>query len=233
VFLPFIHRLVGYLAQEPLNSQAFHTTGSTVPLVNTEASASVLVKKPNGVVGSAVEALDGSGGLAFNDTAQSGVYSVLTPDQKGVAGLFAVNLSGYESDLEYLEDALLASTPLAESEDEAARAEAGLSDDQKAARRGQQKSARIEAGLKKELERPFVFYLDDPAKVAAVSSTTRKGYKLWDFFLMVVLAIGVFEPWLANRISARLYSRPRDAGAAIRAAQTLPAMSRSAVEVSR
>jgi hypothetical protein len=29
----------------------------------------------------------------------------------------------------------------------------------------------------------------------------------------VVLLIGLFEPWLANRISARLYGRPRAAPA--------------------
>ena len=31
--------------------------------------------------------------------------------------------------------------------------------------------------------------------------------KLWDLLLLVVLVIGLFEPWLANQISARLYAR--------------------------
>ena len=35
------------------------------------------------------------------------------------------------------------------------------------------------------------------------------GYKLWDYLLFVVLLFALFEPWLANRISARLYGRPR------------------------
>jgi hypothetical protein len=51
---------------------------------------------------------------------------------------------------------------------------------------------------------------------------------------MAVLVIGVFEPWLANRISARLYARPKDVAAMTRAARTLPALSRTpAAEATR
>ena len=34
--------------------------------------------------------------------------------------------------------------------------------------------------------------------------------KLWDLVLIVVLLVGLFEPWLANRISLRFYAKPRD-----------------------
>jgi hypothetical protein len=219
-YLPFTHRVVAYLAQEPLSGQAFHTTGNAVSVTAaTDPSASVLIKKPNGVVGSAVDSGDGTGELVFNDTAQAGIYTVLTPDQSGSAGLFAVNLDPYESNLAYLDEKLANDKELA--------AGLGLSD-------SASDHDRIEAGLKNELERPVVVYLDDPAQVATAAVTARKGYKLWDLVLLVVLAIGVFEPWLANRISARLYSRPRDVAAMTRAARSLPSLTRTpAAEATR
>lgn len=185
-FLPWTHRLVAYLAQGPVGAQSFHRTGDLVPLASaSDTLGPILVKKPNGAVAPASADDDGEG-LVFADTAQVGVYSVLTPDQKGTAGLFAVNLERDESDLTYLDDFL------AESSEEPG-----------------DRTAKVEKGLSKLLDRPLVTFLEDPTRVSDVSAGGRTGWKLWDSVLLVVLAIGLFEPWLANRISARLYGKPR------------------------
>ncbi len=192
IFLPWTHRLVAYLAQQSGGQQAFHQTGDLVRLrsPSPDPSAPVLVKKPNGVVSAATPSTEEAQTYLFNETAQPGAYAVLTPDQKGDAARFAVNLENYESDLTYL-DEVLANSP--DAPPDAGPAE------------------KVESGLKKLLNRPLVAYIEDPAKVGEATSEARHGLQLWDYFLMVVLFIGLFEPWLANRISARLYGRARPA----------------------
>jgi hypothetical protein len=192
IFLPWTHRLVAYLAQQAGGRQAFHKTGDLVPITPPPADpgAPVLVKKPSGVVATASPGAGDSALFLFNETTQPGVYTVLTPDQKGDAAKFAVNLENYESDLTYLDD-FLASRPDAPE--------------------GASPAEKVESGLKKLMNRPLVTYVEDPAKVGEATTGARQGRQLWDYFLMVVLAIGLFEPWLANRISARLYGRARPA----------------------
>ena len=53
--------------------------------------------------------------------------------------------------------------------------------------------------------------LGEPERTAEAVSAARGGLKLWDWLLLVVLGIALFEPWLANRISARHYVKPRAA----------------------
>jgi hypothetical protein len=192
-YLPWLHRLVGYLAQEPLGRQSFYATGDRLllPVSAAEGLPQVLVKKPNGAVGRPVMSDDPEHPLAYADTAQAGVYSVLG-DKTGNGPLFAVNLEGYESDLTYLDDVL------ADREDD---------------RQYPSREAKVEAGLRGLLPgRPpeLISYVDDPGRVADVSLAARRGVKLWDIVLLVVLVIALFEPWLANRISMRLYARPRE-----------------------
>src|SRR5262249_17950236 len=94
VFLPWMHRLVPYLAQNPLASQGFWSTGATVriPTAALKRAASALVETPDGKAGVAgVEAGD-EPSLLFSDTAIPGIYKVMGPDQKEPLGLFAVNL---------------------------------------------------------------------------------------------------------------------------------------------
>jgi hypothetical protein len=57
---------------------------------------------------------------------------------------------------------------------------------------------------------PLVSYVDDPAQLGEALERGARGFRLWDAVLIVVLLIGLFEPWLANQISARLYGKPRD-----------------------
>jgi uncharacterized membrane protein len=205
-FLPWVHRLVGYLAQQPLGRQGFYATGDRLllPVSAAEGLPQLLVKKPDGTTGRPVTGDDAEHPLAFADTGQAGIYTLLG-ERKENAPLFAVNLEGYESDLTYLDDVLA---------------------DRDDGRQNPSRAARVEAGLRELLPgRPpeLITYVEDPAQVNDVALGARRGVKLWDIVLFVVLILALFEPWLANRISMRLYARPREVagGTPIRAPATV------------
>ncbi|HKI35531.1 MAG TPA: BatA domain-containing protein [Gemmataceae bacterium] len=188
-FLPWTHRLVSYLAQEPMGRQGFFATGDAIPLPVSvaERTPQLLVKKPDGTIGNATATDDPARPLVFSDTTQPGVYALMSAEKKEASQLFAVNLDGYESDLTYLDDVF------AEREGSEAR------------------PAKVEAGLKELLPgRPLVTYVEDPARITEASQSARRGFKLWDIFLGIVLVIALVEPWLANRISLRHYAKPRE-----------------------
>jgi hypothetical protein len=194
-YLPFVHLLVGYLCQEPAAHQNLYATGDAVPIPASavEGLPRVQVKTPDGTVGYPTASDDPDQPLVFTDTAQPGVYHLMGADKKTGAGLIAVNLDNYESDLRYLDD-VLADWP--QTPDFASR------------------EAKIEAGFKQLLGgQPLVTYVHDPRRVADVALTARRGLKLWDVVLWVVLAIALVEPWLANRISLRHYARPKEIAA--------------------
>ncbi len=198
-FLPWIYRLVAYLAQEPLGLQAFHETGAVVRLpISSLKGGPLVIKKPDGTTGYGTPETTGdSPVLTFSDTTQPGVYSVLSTDLKEQAGMFAVNLESYETDLTYLDDVL------------AEQGDAGVP-----------RTKRIEAGFKTLLNRRLVTFIDGTENVGEQVASARGESRLWDVILLIVLALAVFEPWLANRISlmrhgkapppivARVESRP-------------------------
>jgi hypothetical protein len=189
-YLPWIYRLVGYLAQEPLGRQGFYVTGERIPVrvSATKGLSQVLVKKPDGTLSHATTSDDPDNPLEFTDTAQLGVYTVYTPDKKDAAQLFVANLESQESDLTYLDD------ELAEREDVGEFSS---------------REAKIEAGFRQLLSgRPLVYYVHDPANAMDIALAARRGFKLWDLLLVVVLAVALFEPWFANRISLRHYAKP-------------------------
>ncbi len=129
-FLPWVHRLVGYLAQEPLGRSGFFATGEAVPVpvAASEGLPPVAIKKPDGALGAPVAANDPAQPLAFTETAEAGVYTLLDPNDKEHPHPFAVNLESYESDLTYLDD-VLAERPGAQAPaDRSAKIEAGLKD---------------------------------------------------------------------------------------------------------
>ena len=188
-FLPWVHWLVGYLAQGTLGRQGFFATGDAVrlPLSAVEGLPRVVVKAPDGTLGRPTPTDDPDHPLAFADTGQVGVYTLLSPDKPDAARRFAVNLEAAESNLTYLDDTF-ANQP-------------GPGD----------RTAKVEAGLRELLtSHPSVRYVDDPARAVEVIATARRGRRLWDVFLWAVLALALFEPWLANRISRRHYARPGD-----------------------
>jgi len=197
-FLPWIHRVVGYLAQRSLGRQPFHHTGDSVPLPTavSEGSPQVLVTKPDGTTAPATVTEDSTNPLVFTDTILPGIYKIQETGKKANPTLLAINLEKYESNLTYLDD-VLENRP--EAQDLATR------------------DAKIEAGFKELWPgRPLVSFIADPARVTEVSQAARRGIKLWDIVLLIVLAIALFEPWLANRISMRHYSRPKELTQAVR-----------------
>jgi hypothetical protein len=189
-FLPWLYQLIAYLVQDPLVPQVFHATGDAVdvPVSAAEGIPQVQVRKPDGTLGRVtVNGQDPEHPVVFTDTAQPGIYTLLDPSKKDKPSQLAVNLDAYESRLTYLDDVL-------GGEDRAATDRPG----------------RIEAGLKEYLPgRPLVNYVADPGRIGEVSLAARRGIKLWDVVLVIVLAIALFEPWLANRISLRHYARPK------------------------
>jgi hypothetical protein len=189
-FLPWVYRLVGYLAQEPLGRQGFYTTGDriSIPIAASGGLSQILIRKPNGSLGYAVSSDESANTLEYSDTTEPGIYSLYASGQKQAAQLFVANLDGPESDLTYMDE------ELAEREAEASYAS---------------REAKIEAGFKEILPgRPLVYYVADAEAATDVAVTAYRGLKLWDYLLAGVLMIALFEPWFANRISLRHYARP-------------------------
>lgn len=189
-YLPWVYRLVGYLAQEPLARQPFYNTGQSVPLTTSalEGVGQVLVRTPNRAIKHASPSSDADSPLVFDETDEPGVYSVFSPGKEAEAARFVANLESYESDLAAIDD-----------EDRAQRTKDS----------GQQ----LEARLRELVGAQNVTYVSDPAQLADVSLAARRGVKLWDFFLAMALLFALIEPWLANRISLRHYGQPRELAA--------------------
>ncbi len=183
-FLVWSRSLAEYLTQSALSLQTGHRTGDIVRLATPPDDKGVLmVKKPDGTRALAMRASDGSGDFEWADTVEPGVYTVLRSDQQTQIGLFAVNLDSYESDLVYLSDGPDDETP-------------------------EQRRTAVMKELKTRLgQAPFVGYIDDPSTLNDALGKSQGGFKLWDIVLLVVLMIALFEPWLANQISGRLFSK--------------------------
>jgi hypothetical protein len=102
-YLPWLHTLVGGLAENRAVMQTSPLTGDSigVPIAVTEDLPRVLVTRPDGSFGSAEAGTDPAKPLVFRDTTQAGVYT-FTPAKDSAKGrLVAVNLEGYESDLTF------------------------------------------------------------------------------------------------------------------------------------
>src|SRR5206468_11611146 len=79
VYLPWVYRVVSYLAQEPLGPRAFFATGDHVPLpvAATEGIGQGSVRKPDGTLGYPTMTTDPEQPLVFTDTTQPGIYSLV------------------------------------------------------------------------------------------------------------------------------------------------------------
>jgi hypothetical protein len=179
-FLPFVHRLVGNLAQSADERSGFFATGDRIalPVSASDGPSPLVVKRPDGTLVPAESGDDPAHPLMFSDTTRPGIYTTLDPKHPEKPTLFAVNLDGRESDLTYLDDRL------AEQADAPSR------------------TATIESGIRDLLPgRPRVTYLDDPSKLADAALQSRRGVPLWDVALWLALLVSLLEPLLANRIS--------------------------------
>ncbi|HET6883224.1 MAG TPA: VWA domain-containing protein [Pirellulales bacterium] len=188
-YLPWVYRLVGYLAQEPIVKHPFYRTGDEVPLAASalEGVGQVLVRTPDNTIKHAAPSADTDAPLAFDETYTPGTYRVFSPGKEAQAVRFVANLESFESDLTYLDEGTGQTEQGAESTD-----------------------AEVEAALRELVGDDNLTYVSDPRKIGEVSLAARRGVKLWDIFLAIALVIAVVEPWLANRISARHYGRPRE-----------------------
>lgn len=186
-FLPWLYRLVGHLAQQPLDDAGFCLTGEIVSLPSGTSSTVWQVKRPDDSVSFAAPVDPTSSRIEFTNTEQPGVYSVTATDVASPAMQFVANLESYESDLRFLDDVL------AEIEQPVRQ----LSRDE-----------RIERGLADLLPgHPLVTYVANAGNIIGASQAARRGFKLWDVVLVVVLLLALFEPWFANWISWRTYVR--------------------------
>lgn len=193
-YLPWVYRLTAYLAQEPMNGQGFFMTGERVAIPVSLGTAQIVVKKPDDTSSYIAPNPDASQATFLEDTVQSGVYSIASAKGGDDEERFAVNLESYESDLRYLDDVF------AEGGDENA----------KGGREG-----RVASGFAGLLpQNPLVTFVPDPASLGEASLVARRGFKLWDLLLAIVMGIALFEPWFANRISMRMYLRSNPGAAA-------------------
>ena len=199
-FLPWVYRLTAYLAQEPLSGQGFAVTGERVALPVSLGTAQIVVKKPDDTSSYVAPNPDASQATFLDDTVQPGVYSIASARGSETGGSetrgkndeerFAVNLESFESDLRYLDDFF------AEESAENAKSD---------------REERVRTGFAGLLpENPLVTFVPDANRVGEASLVARRGFKLWDLFLAVVLGFALFEPWFANRISMRMYLRSNE-----------------------
>lgn len=176
-FVPWLYRVVSYLAQPGLSRAGFVRTGQAVvlPAGATDLGADPRILRPDGGTihprrATPDDADIPAGALCTTETDLAGVYTVRdagdVPD-RAPRLLFAANAPSRESEPAYLDEAALRS------------------------RFGPEASiAFIEAG----------------ASVGQSIRMARQGYGLWDQLLLLALIVALFEPWLANRI-ARLRGR--------------------------
>ena len=187
-YLPWVYRLVGYLAQEPLARQPFFNTGQSVPLVASalEGVGQVLVRTPSKAIKHASPAADAP--LMFDETDEPGIYSLFSPGKEAEAARFVANLESYEADLNAIGDDRVQGA-------------------------GNREQEEVESLLRDLVGAENVTYVSDPSRLADVSLAARRGVKLWDIFLAIAVLFALVEPWLANRISLRHYGRPRELAA--------------------
>ena len=202
VYVPWLYRLIAYLAQDTIGRQGFASTGEAfeVPIPAGEGSVTVLARKPQadgspgGAEGYPVPGSESAQRLLFLDTDRPGIYQFRRSDQsEAQAALLAVNLDNYESDLTDLEaffrqrkaDDAQWPTPQAKTE-------AGLRD-------------LLPGHLPEKIR-----YLSDPMQLTEALRESRRTFQLWNALLVVVLLIALLEPWLANRIALRHYGKPKE-----------------------
>lgn len=185
-YLPWIYRMISYLAQQRVQESDHYNTGNAVPLLvsSLEGLPRLQVRKPDQSIAYPTEG-DDTAPLVFKDTDQTGIYQVFPLAKPNDARPFAVNLESFESDLTFLDDVL---------------AGEGTGNDRR---------QRVQEGLSELLGgKPLATYVEDPDRVLETSLQARRGVRLWDMLLAAVLVIALFEPWYANRISARHYALP-------------------------
>lgn len=174
-FIPWLFRLVGYMAQGTLEGSGFVRTGQTVPLPASAAQVEAMkIELPDNTIAyptpSRIAPTGNSpSGMVLANTETAGIYAVRPASQTGDTPprlLFAANIPSDESDPVSLE------------------------------------KNSVGALIAGEVEGNWD-YVDTADTTIESASLTRRGLGLWDHLLFVALAVGLLEPWFANRIARR------------------------------
>lgn len=186
VWVPWLYRLLAYLAQEPMAARGFYVTGAQVEFAAsaTEQAQPWLVRLPDGRLRPAVAASVGPPRSVFSETDQVGVYRAYPAGGEAGGERFAVNLESYESEPRYLDEELAGDVADPQHE----RITAGL--------------VRLLGGHRE------TYYVDRPEAVVEAALSARRGVRLWDTLLAAALLAALIDAWLANRVSHRHYARP-------------------------
>jgi hypothetical protein len=191
-FLPWSYRVVGYLAQDDVRLAPSFTGEEVASPIAAEGTLPIAITRPDGKPVFPVPARDDASKLVLSDTAMAGIYTFTRSDRPDRPAYVAVNLPSDESNLITLDESLPDRFPEIEEQKDA--------------------NDRTLAGIRKLLPNQpeaLVQYVDDPAKAGDVAAGVRRGIKFWDILLLLVLLIALFEPWLANRITARHYGEAK------------------------
>ncbi len=188
VWVPWLYRLLAYLAQDPMAARGFYVTGAQVEIAasSTQEGRPWVVRLPDGRLRPAVVAGEGRPRKAFGETDQVGVYRAYAAGREEGGERFAVNLESYESEPRYLDEELVGEARSAKHES-------------------------ISAGFVRLLGgHRETYYVDRPEAVVEAALSARRGVRLWDALLAAALLAALVDAWLANRISRRHYARPRE-----------------------
>ncbi len=180
-YVPWLYRLVGYLAQNSLAGANFVRTGQVVDLPASATQVEALqVETPDGTIeypqpGKSTTAGDNASAMELAGVEHAGIYKVRSALAK-------------TSDPPRL--LLAANVPSEESE-------AGVLDD---------------TGVKDHMAAGAAWaFVDAPESTVEAGQLARRGFGVWDQLLFVALLVGLFEPWLANRLSRRRAQSSPDA----------------------
>jgi len=192
-FLPFVYRLVGYLAQsaggQSAESQSDNTATAAGNFFRTgqairqavpvgRPAQRLRVVKPDRTIGVFEAMADPTQRqVVFNETDQPGIYRFDESGTDGSGRAFAVNLEAGESDLTAIE----------------------ITDD-------------LSASFGESL--PWVgsqrlVVVDDAVTLGGQAGVGHSRSELWEILMWIVLLIAVLEPALANWITSRHYLKPR------------------------
>ncbi len=179
-FLPWLYRLVSYLAQGGLDDAHFVRTGQVVTMPRAVTAPQTLrIQTPAGTTAYPTNHPDAAappGTLAFSQTESAGIYEVRDggdADAARPAFLFAANTPSSESQAQYVSDPQ-STGPLVDA-------------------------------------RASWHFVSPPHAIIRHSRGVREGLGLWNVLLIIALAVALFEPWLANRLTRLRGHRASDA----------------------
>ncbi len=171
VFVPWIYRLVGYLAQPQVGSAGFFAAGQSVKLpASVTQQKNPRVTTPAGnILYPTLESGPAGPSLLFTQTEHAGVYTVTegaapaTGEANAApAYALAVNIPADESQTIYATEEYF--KPLMDPAVNWA-------------------------------------WVDDTASVVSTARLARQGLSIWDALLLIALVAALVEPWLANRLA--------------------------------